>query len=292
MVIRDIREMQDNAADFRAAGKRIAVVPTMGYLHEGHSALIREAKNRADVVITTVFVNPTQFGPGEDFERYPRDLDHDVRIAKNAGAGIVFAPSTDAMYEPHFSSFVLVEKITSILEGKSRPGHFRGVATVVAKLFHITQPHVAVFGQKDAQQVIVVRRMIRDLNFAVDLVVVPTVREKDGLALSSRNTYLSPQQRQEAVVLYTALSEAQKSIASGTVSSMELVEEMKGMITLHSSGVIDYVSVADAETLEELTALNGHPEILVSLAVRFGQTRLIDNILIERKESNHQTSRA
>ncbi len=287
MVIRDIREMQDNAADFRAAGKRIAVVPTMGYLHEGHSALIREAKNRADVVITTVFVNPTQFGPGEDFERYPRDLDHDVRIAKNAGAGIVFAPSTDAMYEPHFSSFVLVEKITSILEGKSRPGHFRGVATVVAKLFHITQPHVAVFGQKDAQQVIVVRRMIRDLNFAVDLVVVPTVREKDGLALSSRNTYLSPQQRQEAVVLYTALSEAQKSIASGTVSSMELVEEMKGMITLHSSGVIDYVSVADAETLEELTALNGHPEILVSLAVRFGQTRLIDNILIERKESNH-----
>ncbi len=287
MVIRDIREMQDNAADFRAAGKRIAVVPTMGYLHEGHSALIREAKNRADVVITTVFVNPTQFGPGEDFERYPRDLDHDVRIAKNAGAGIVFAPSTDAMYEPHFSSFVLVEKITSVLEGKSRPGHFRGVATVVAKLFHITQPHVAVFGQKDAQQVIVVRRMIRDLNFAVDLVVVPTVREKDGLALSSRNTYLSPQQRQEAVVLYTALSEAQKSIASGTVSSMELVEEMKGMITLHSSGVIDYVSVADAETLEELTALNGHPEILVSLAVRFGQTRLIDNILIERKESNH-----
>jgi len=284
MVIRDIREMQDTATAFRDAGKRIAVVPTMGYLHEGHSALIREAKNRADVVVTTVFVNPTQFGPGEDFERYPRDLDHDVRIAKDAGTSIVFAPATDAMYQSHFSSFVLVEEITSVLEGKSRPGHFRGVATVVAKLFHITQPHVAVFGQKDAQQVIVIRRMIRDLNFAVDLVVVPTVREKDGLALSSRNTYLTPQQRHEAPVLHMALCEAQKNIASGCVSCMKLVEAMKEMITKQSSGVIDYVSVADAETLEELTVLNGHMEILVSLAVRFGQTRLIDNILTERKE--------
>ena len=153
MVIRDIHEMQETAAGFRVAGKRIALVPTMGYLHEGHAALIREAKNRADVVLTTVFVNPTQFGPGEDFERYPRDLDRDVRFANDAGTSIVFAPSTEAMYRPHFSSFVLVEGITSVLEGKSRPGHFRGVATVVAKLFHITQPHVAVFGQKDAQQI-------------------------------------------------------------------------------------------------------------------------------------------
>ena len=284
MVIKSIQEIQEKAAAYRQEGKRIAVVPTMGYLHDGHRALIREAKNRADIVITTVFVNPAQFGPGEDFERYPRDLDRDIRIAKEAGTEIVFAPDTEAMYPPQFSSFVLVEKLTSVLEGKFRPGHFRGVATVVAKLFHLTQPHVAVFGQKDAQQVIVIQRMIRDLNFGIDLVVIPTVREKDGLALSSRNTYLTPNQRGEAPVLCKALNEVQKKISLGFTSGKELVKGMNEMITSQSSGVIDYISIADAETLEELTTLNGHRKILASLAVRFGKTRLIDNILIERKD--------
>ena len=284
MVTKSIQEIQEKAAAYRQEGKRIAVVPTMGYLHDGHRALIREAKNRADIVITTVFVNPAQFGPGEDFERYPRDLDRDIRIAKEAGTEIVFAPDTEAMYPPQFSSFVLVEKLTSVLEGKFRPGHFRGVATVVAKLFHLTQPHVAVFGQKDAQQVIVIQRMIRDLNFGIDLVVIPTVREKDGLALSSRNTYLTPNQRGEAPVLCKALNEVQKKISLGFTSGKELVKGMNEMITSQSSGVIDYISIADAETLEELTTLNGHRKILASLAVRFGKTRLIDNILIERKD--------
>jgi pantoate--beta-alanine ligase len=279
-IIRDIGEIRHKALDLRQAGKRIAVVPTMGALHEGHLALIRAAKNRADAVITTVFVNPAQFGPGEDFERYPRALERDVTLAASAGSAYIFAPETASMYPPGYRTHVDVAGMDAVLEGKARPGHFRGVATVVLKLFHITTPHCAVFGQKDAQQVVVVRRMLRDLDMDVELVVVPTVRETDGLALSSRNVYLTKEQRCEAPVLYASLQEAERRMLAGETSASGVVAAMTSMITGRSSGLIDYVSIADAETLLEAQALHTGKTVLVSLAVRFGTTRLIDNILV------------
>ncbi len=280
-VITDIALMQETAARLRAAAKRIAVVPTMGALHEGHLALIREATRRADAVVATVFVNPTQFGAGEDFERYPRMPERDAALAGDAGATHVFAPSSEAMYPRGYATYVTVERITDTLEGRSRPGHFRGVATVVVKLFAITQPDVAVFGQKDAQQVAVIRRLIRDLNLMVELVVVPTVRESDGLAMSSRNAYLAAGERAQAPVLYRALQAARSSIGTGERRCDRLLDMMKGMIGGSPLAAIDYLSVADAETLEELRELREGQTVLLSLAVRFGKTRLIDNILVE-----------
>jgi pantoate--beta-alanine ligase len=280
-VITDIALMQQAAAQLRAAGKRIAVVPTMGALHEGHLTLIREAARRAETVITTVFVNPTQFGVGEDFEKYPRMPEQDATLAARAGATYVFAPSVQGMYPQRYATFVNVERITEGLEGKSRPGHFRGVATVVLKLFAITQPHVAVFGQKDAQQVAVIRRMIRDLHQMIELVVVPTVRESDGLAMSSRNAYLSADERAQAPVLYRALEDARKRIESGECRCDRLLDSMKGIITGSRLAAIDYLSVADADSLEELHEVRNGQTVLLSLAVRFGKTRLIDNILVE-----------
>jgi pantoate--beta-alanine ligase len=193
--------MQREADELRSAGKRIALVPTMGALHGGHAALIREARTLGDVVVVTLFVNPAQFGEGEDYGRYPRDIERDALLASGAGGDLLFAPETTAMYPPGYQTFVNVERLSLRLEGAARPGHFRGVATVVAKLFNIVRPHSAVFGQKDAQQVIVLRRMVRDLDLGVEIVVVPTLREQDGLAMSSRNAYLTPSQRGEAPVL-------------------------------------------------------------------------------------------
>ncbi len=279
-LIRDVSHMQRIADETRASGRRIAVVPTMGYLHEGHLSLIRIAKRHADLVITTIFVNPTQFGPAEDFNRYPRDLSHDTALATSAGTDYLFTPATDAMYGSGHHSYVNVEQLDSVLEGKSRPGHFRGVATVVAKLFNITKPHVAVFGQKDAQQVVVVRQMIKDLNFDIELVVAPTVREPDGLAMSSRNTYLTSEQRAGAPVLYQALKQADRLIREENSDSAQIINAMREEITSRSSGIIDYVSIADGVTLEELQSCRDHRPILVSLAVRFGATRLIDNIVV------------
>ncbi len=204
-ILTDPRGMQHDADALRRAGRRIAVVPTMGALHEGHLTLIREARSRADVVVVTLFVNPAQFGAGEDFDRYPRDRDRDAARAGDAGADILFAPDAAAVYGPGYQTYLSVEQVSLPLEGAARPGHFRGVATIVAKLFIATAPHVAVFGQKDAQQVAVVRRLIRDLGFDIELVVVPTVRESDGLALSSRNASLTPDQRRQAPVLFAAL---------------------------------------------------------------------------------------
>jgi pantoate--beta-alanine ligase len=278
-VINDIGQMQGLCLRLRIEGKRIAVVPTMGYLHDGHVSLIREAKARADVVMVTVFVNPTQFGPGEDFTRYPRDLDRDVRIARGGGADYVFAPTVDAMYPTGFAAFVDVDRIANVLEGKSRPGHFRGVATVVAKLLNITQPHVALFGQKDAQQVVIVRRMVADLDFPVQLIICATVREPDGLALSSRNSYLTADQRAQAPVLFRALTLAGRLVEHGERRSSRIKGEMTELIKHEASCEIDYVSVADASTLEEQEECHG--TLLVSLAARFGSTRLIDNIVID-----------
>jgi pantoate--beta-alanine ligase len=272
--------MQRMADEWRAAGVQIACVPTMGALHEGHATLMRHARNEGGVLVASIFVNPTQFGRGEDFGRYPRTLEHDLEIARQTGVDVVFAPEASEMYPSGYATYVDVEGITSVLEGASRPGHFRGVATVVTKLLNIVKPHVAYFGQKDAQQVAVISRMVSDLNIDCRLVIVPTVREADGLAMSSRNAYLSPEHRREAPVLYRALQAAEREVREGHADAAQVVNEMCRLITSSSSGVIDYVSVANAETLQDLKGpVTGVP-VLISLAVRFGTTRLIDNILI------------
>jgi len=264
----------------RKAGKRIAVVPTMGFLHEGHLSLIRIARQHADVAITTIFVNPTQFAPTEDFTKYPRDLDRDKRLAQSAGTDILFVPDEQEMYPRQYRTFVDVEKTTEVLEGKFRPTHFRGVATVVAKLFNITKPHLAVFGQKDAQQAVVIGQMVKDLNVDIEVVIAPIVREPDGLAMSSRNVYLSPTEREDAVVLSQSLRQAERLIAGGERSCATVVSEMKKMISAKQSAVIDYISIAESTTLEESSLLKKDNRVLVSLAVRIGRTRLIDNTIV------------
>jgi pantoate--beta-alanine ligase len=279
-VINRSSAMQRTVDALRSAGKRIGVVPTMGALHTGHLVLIQEARKHADVVVTTIFVNPKQFGEGEDFERYPRDLESDTRSAGDAGSNFIFAPPTDTMYPAGFSTAIDVGSVSEVLEGRSRPGHFRGVATVVAKLFNITKPHVAVFGQKDAQQVVVIRRLVRDLNFDVELVVVPTVRKSDGLAMSSRNVYLTAEQRGQAPILFQSLTLAGQMIARGERKRDRIVGEMQALIRSRSAASIDYISVADAETLEEQQECLPGRSLLISMAVRFGTTRLIDNTTV------------
>lgn len=279
-VINDPREIQRLTGTLRAGGKRLALVPTMGALHEGHLTLIRTAMPLSDEVVVSIFVNPTQFGIGEDFERYPRDLNKDSALASRAGASIIFAPPATAVYPSGFQTSVSVEHLSQVLEGRSRPGHFRGVTTIVAKLFHLTNPHVALFGQKDAQQVAVIRRMMRDLNFDIELVAVPIVRETDGLAMSSRNAYLSPEQRSEAPVLYQSLNLAAERVRNGDRQCSEIIRRMSDLIVERTSGVIDYISIADEETLEELQVVEPGRRVLVSLAVRIGSTRLIDNIVL------------
>ena len=281
ITIREPHHMQETAIRLRIEGRRIGVVPTMGALHEGHCALIRRARECADIVVTTIFVNPTQFAAGEDLSRYPRPFEDDVRKAESSGADYVFAPSVETMYPSGFSTSVVVEGVTSVLEGAFRPTHFKGVTTVVAKLFQLTLPHVAVFGQKDGQQVAVIRKMIADLNIPVDLDIVPTIRESDGLALSSRNVYLSAEHRAEAPILYRAMVLASEMIGGGERSADVIRREVIRTITSGSSAVVDYVSVADAGTLVEASVIVPGQSLMLSLAARFGTTRLIDNILLQ-----------
>jgi pantoate--beta-alanine ligase len=257
----------------------VGFVPTMGYIHEGHLVLVRQARVENSAVIVSIYVNPTQFGPREDFGAYPRELNRDLELLREEGVDIVFAPSDDEMYPPEFSSWVDVEKVTEQLEGASRPGHFRGVATVVAKLFNIVQPSRAYFGQKDAQQVVVIKRMGADLNMGVDIVVVPTVRESDGLAMSSRNIYLGPEERQAATILFKALTLARQLRQGGEKDAGKIRKQMTSLIQKEPLARIDYVSIADAETLEELNSIDR--PALASLAVRIGKTRLIDNVPLE-----------
>jgi pantoate--beta-alanine ligase len=257
----------------------VGFVPTMGYLHEGHLALVKQARIENSAVIVSIYVNPTQFGPREDFGAYPRDLNRDLELLKGGGVDIVFVPSNDEMYPPEFSSWVDVEKVTERLEGAARPGHFRGVATVVAKLFNIVQPSRAYFGQKDAQQVMVIKRMVADLNMGIEIVVVPTLRESDGLAMSSRNIYLSPKERQAAMILFKALTLARQLRQGREKDAEEIRRQMTSLIQKEPLAQIDYVSIADAETLEELSSID-RPAV-ASLAVRIGKTRLIDNMPLE-----------
>ena len=257
----------------------VGFIPTMGYLHEGHLALVKQARIENSAVIVSIYVNPTQFGPREDFGAYPRELNRDLELLRGEGVDIVFVPSDEEMYPPEFSSWVDVEKVTERLEGASRPRHFRGVATVVAKLFNIVQPSRAYFGQKDAQQVVVIKRMVADLNMGIEVVVVPTVRESDGLAMSSRNIYLSPGERQAATILFKALTLARQLRRGGEKDAEKIRRQMTSLIQKEPLARIDYVSIADAETLEELSLIDR--PALASLAVRIGKTRLIDNMPLE-----------
>ncbi len=278
-VIRSPKKMQEICAGLKRRGKTIGLVPTMGYLHQGHLSLVRIAKKKAEVVAVSIFVNPTQFGPKEDFAKYPRDFKRDRLLLKQEGCDLVFIPSVRDMYPEGYLTYVDVREITGRLEGASRPGHFCGVTTVVAKLFNVVQPDVAVFGQKDAQQAVVLKKMVDDLNYGIRMIIAPTVREKDGLALSSRNTYLSPQERKQAVVLYRSLWEARRLIRAGEKNVRRIMAHIRDIISRQSSARPEYVAVTDARTLAPLRKLQG--EVLISLAVWFGKTRLIDNIKIK-----------
>ncbi|NWG17015.1 MAG: pantoate--beta-alanine ligase [Chloroflexi bacterium] len=258
---------------------RTGLVPTMGALHAGHLSLVGQARADCDAVMVSIFINPAQFGPGEDLSRYPRDLPGDLAALEKAGVDVVFTPTPDLMYPPGFQTWIEVAEVSRGLEGERRPGHFRGVATVVAKLFNLFQPHAAYFGQKDAQQVAVIKRMVRDLDFPLELVICPTVREADGLAMSSRNAYLNPEQRRAAGVLYRALSAAGDAHAAGLRDPDALRAIMLDMLRAEPLAEPEYVSVADARSLRELDAPGDAP-MLLSMAARVGATRLIDNRLL------------
>lgn len=261
--------------------KSIAFVPTMGFLHEGHLSLIRKAKSENDVVVVSIFVNPAQFGPNEDFARYPRDIERDSELANLAGCDILFTPSVEEMYPAGFSSHVVVENISSVLEGKFRPSHFKGVTTVVLKLLNIVQPRIAYFGQKDVQQCVVIKKMVNDLNLPTEISIIPTLRESDGLAMSSRNVYLNTEERKNAVVLNQSLCLAENLIQKGERNSEKIVKEMMKLIQSKNPTAIDYVEIVGSENLEKKNTITSGETILIPLAVRFGTTRLIDNIIIK-----------
>jgi pantoate--beta-alanine ligase len=274
-VIKTISEMQEYR---KSLPEPVGFVPTMGYLHEGHISLIRRAKEENTSVVVSIFVNPAQFGPAEDFEKYPRDLKGDTELLEEEGVDAIFAPEAEEMYPADFNSRVEVIGLTQKLEGNCRPGHFRGVTTVVNKLFNIVNPAKAYFGQKDAQQAVVINKMVKDLNMNLEVLTCPTVREPDGLAMSSRNVYLRPEDRQSATVLYRSLMLAKDLYERGERNAENIRKEMVNLIKTEEMARIDYVSVADPVTLDELDSING--KALVSVAVKFYKTRLIDNVVL------------
>jgi pantoate--beta-alanine ligase len=274
-IITDIKRMQRLCSDLRREGKRIAFVPTMGYLHEGHLSLLREGRERGDVLVLSIFVNPTQFGQGEDFEAYPRDLSRDAEMARSVGTDLLFAPEARGMYPAGYATYVDVEGLTDTLCGRSRPGHFRGVTTVVAKLFGIVQPHEAFFGRKDFQQLAVIRRMTADLNLAVEVVGMPIVREADGLAMSSRNVYLSAEERKQALVLSREIALAQQMARDGVRDVGKILAALRLMIEKQNDARIDYLQICHQLTLQEQDRVDSDSVLL--MAVFVGKTRLIDN---------------
>jgi pantoate--beta-alanine ligase len=280
-VIQSVEEVQRRCEELRLAGKILALVPTMGFFHEGHLELMRVARKHADVVVISIFVNPTQFGPSEDFAAYPRDMEGDLEKAKGVGVDMAFTPTVGEMYPAGFKTSVSVADLTEHLCGLSRPGHFHGVTTVVAKLFNITKPHIAIFGQKDFQQLTVITKMVEDLNMDIRIVGVQTYREPDGLAMSSRNTYLSEDQRKTALSLKKSLDLASGMYDKGERDPARIRTAVEGLILSYPDTKIDYVAICDPVTLEDLETLQG--EALLALAVRVGKTRLIDNCLLGRK---------
>ncbi len=274
--ISNIKQMQAWSSRMRRQGKTIGFVPTMGYLHEGHLSLMRKAGAENDYLVISIFVNPAQFGPEEDFKRYPRDFARDKRLSKSCGVDIIFYPGAEDIFSQGHKSYVDVEDLSKVLCGASRPGHFRGVTTVVLKLFNIVQPNVAYFGQKDVQQAITIKRMVEDLNLPLKINTQPTVREKDGLALSSRNAYLNKQQRKDAKILYKSLQTAVGMIKLGNKDSRKIIAQMRKMIKSKRTARIDYIKIVDVVTLGELKKIKDR--LLICLAVFFGKTRLIDNV--------------
>jgi pantoate--beta-alanine ligase len=274
--VESVRALVKGARD---QGKKIGLVPTMGALHIGHVSLIEAAVEQTGFVVVSIFVNPTQFGPGEDFEKYPRPFEQDLQICKEKGVAVVFAPTPQEVYPQENVTWVTVEKLTEPLCGRFRPGHFRGVTTVCAKLFNIVQPDVAFFGQKDAQQVVVIKRMVADLNMPLEIVVCPTVREPDGLAVSSRNKYLTKDQRRDAICIYESLQKCREMIEAGSKDARQIITEMRKILEQIPSAGIEYVSLVDAETLQSVDKVTG--KVLAAVAVRIGPARLIDNMLVD-----------
>ncbi|MDO9464222.1 MAG: pantoate--beta-alanine ligase [bacterium] len=276
-IVKTIQDMQQLSKRV-IHNKSIGLVPTMGYLHNGHLSLIHRARKDCDIVVMSIFVNPMQFAPGEDFKKYPRDFDTDRKLAERAGVDVVFYPDTKHIYAKGFSTVISVENMDKIWEGKTRPAHFRGVCTIVGKLFNIVDPDIAYFGQKDAQQVAIIKRMVRDLNFNVKIVVVPTVREKDGLAMSSRNKYLSSKERKAALVLYRSLREAEGMIKNGEKKSDNVLECMRSVIKKERLAYLDYVGIVNPEDFSHVSEIS--KTSLIIIACRIGETRLIDNFLL------------
>jgi pantoate--beta-alanine ligase len=280
-VIKSVEKMQSFSESLRLKGEKIAFVPTMGYFHEGHLCLMKEAKKMADYVVVSIYVNPTQFGPKEDFSKYPRDLNRDLKMAQSVGVDVIFFPPDKEMYPEGYQTYVDVEKVTQNLCGMSRPGHFRGVTTVCNKLFNIVKPHIAIFGKKDFQQFISIKRMVDDLNMDLQIIGLPTVREADGLAMSSRNKYLSKAERPAALTLFKALKLAQKFYSNGEKKSSIIIKEVEKLIKKAPSTEIDYIRICGIETLRDVDKVNN--QAVIALAVKVGTTRLIDNHVFGEK---------
>ena len=278
-VVKTIESVRSLVKAARGNGKKIGLVPTMGALHIGHISLMEAAVKECDFVVVSIFVNPTQFGPGEDFEKYPRPLEADLKICRETGVDVVFNPTPEQMYSVEKLTWVNVEKLTELLCGRSRPGHFRGVTTVCAKLFNIVAPDIAYFGQKDVQQAIVIKRMVADLNMPLEIVICPTVREPNGLAVSSRNKYLTEQQKKDAANIYKSLQKCRQMIEAGVTETSKIIAEMSKILQQIPSIEIEYVSIVDAGTLRDIDRIAG--KILAAVAVRIGPARLIDNILVD-----------
>lgn len=278
-IVEKIDEIKDIIRAVEKADNTIGFVPTMGYLHEGHLSLVKHSKRENDMTVMSIFVNPVQFGPNEDFGKYPRDMERDSQLAENAGVDIIFAPGVEEMYPQGYRTYANVEGFTEVLCGKSRPGHFKGVTTVVSKLFNIIEPDRAYFGQKDAQQAIVIKKMVSDLNMNVEVVTCPIIREKDGLAMSSRNVYLNAEERKAALVLSRALFEAEEMVKNGESSKEKILGCIFDRIASEKLAEIDYIQALNAADLGEIESIKG--SVLIALAVKFGRTRLIDNMMVE-----------
>ncbi|PIS27138.1 MAG: pantoate--beta-alanine ligase [Candidatus Marinimicrobia bacterium CG08_land_8_20_14_0_20_45_22] len=277
-VVSSIPETREILREIRLAGKSVGLVPTMGYLHEGHLSLVDEAKKRCNFIVMSIFVNPTQFGPNEDLDKYPRDFERDEKLAQQRGVDLIFYPNVAEMYPKPYFTYVMTEQLSKTLCGASRPIHFRGVTTIVSKLFNIVQPDIAVFGQKDAQQAIIIRRMVDDLNFPVQVVVAPIVREADGLAMSSRNVYLSPEERQQAPIIFRALKSAKELVLNGNRDALAVAELIRRTIGESRLAEIEYIEIVNSITLENVQNIESGN--FVAVAVRFGKTRLIDNLVL------------
>ncbi len=280
-VISTAKEMQAFSESIRNSGKRIAFVPTMGFFHEGHLSLMREGRKLGDVLVVSIFVNPTQFGPGEDFEQYPKEFNRDCKDAEGAGTDVVFAPAASEIYPDGFQTYVRVEDVTRPLCGNSRPVHFQGVTTVVSKLFNIVKPHTAIFGEKDFQQLVVIKQMVRDLNIDVQIVGMPTVREQDGLAMSSRNTHLTQDDRRAALGLSQSLFQVQALFKKGERQSEVLLQKVKELLQNEPGILLEYAEIRNAHNLEKLISIE--QDAVLALAARVGKTRLIDNCILKTK---------